>query len=310
MKRKIPSTIALSLFESAARHESFTRAAAEMCLTESAVSRQIAVLEKFVGLKLFSRVRKQVVLTDAGKLYSQSIRSNLDEIEMHTKALIEHKGVGGVLELAVIPTFASRWLLPRLNDFLKKNPTITVNISERAEPFLFRGTNFDAALHFDSSIWDCVEKFHLFEEEVVPVINPTYFDLGKINTPAELISLPLLHKRSRPEAWKRWFEAAGCTTIHPAPAMRFELYAMVIDAVRAGLGIGLVPRFYVQEEVNEGILAIPVNMSLKHEKHYCFVYPEHKRDSPVVQCFRTWIVETAANFSKLERAALKPNAQS
>lgn len=309
MKRKIPSTIALSLFESAARHESFTRAAAEMCLTESAVSRQIAVLEQFVGVKLFSRVKKQVILTDAGKLYSQNIRSNLDEIEMHTKSLMEHKGASGVLELAVIPTFASRWLLPRLNDFLKKNPNITVNLSERPEPFMFRGTNLDAALHFDAPVWDCVDKFNLFEEEVVPVVNPIHFNLGKINTPAKLITLPLLHKRSRPEAWKRWFEAAGCKTVHPAPAMRFELYAMVIDAVRAGLGIGLVPRFYVQEEVNEGVLAIPVNVSLKHEKHYCFVYPEHKRDSPVVQSFRTWIVEAAADFSKLERDSSKPSTQ-
>lgn len=303
MKRKIPSTVALSLFEAAARHESFARAAAEMYLTESAVSRQIAVLERFLGVRLFSRVKKQVVLTDAGRLYSRNIRGNLDEIEMHTKSLMESKGKGGVLELAVIPTFASRWLLPRLNDFLSKNPGITVNLSERADPFTFRGTNLDAALHFDDPVWDGVEKVHLFEEEVVPVASPRHFDLLKIKGPSALMSLPLLHKRARPEAWQRWFETAGCKEVIPAPAMRFELYAMVIDAARAGLGVGLVPRFYVQEDVERGALAIPFDVSLKHEKRYCLVYPEHKRDSPVVQAFRDWAILTAEDFSGTGSAA-------
>lgn len=303
MKRKIPSTVALSLFEAAARHESFARAAAEMYLTESAVSRQIAVLERFLGVRLFSRTKKQVILTDAGRLYSRAIRGNLDEIEMHTKSLMESKGKGGVLELAVIPTFASRWLLPRLNDFLHRNPDITVNLSERADPFTFRGTNLDAALHFDDPFWDGVEKVHLFEEEVVPVASPRHFDLLEIRTPAALMSLPLLHKRARPEAWQRWFEAAGCTQAIPAPAMRFELYAMVIDAARAGLGVGLVPRFYVQEDIERGALTIPFDVSLKHEKRYCLVYPEHKRDSPVVQAFRDWAIRTAEDFSRLGKSA-------
>lgn len=306
MKRKIPSTVALSLFESAARHESFARAAAEMYLTESAVSRQIAVLEGFLGVKLFSRGKKQVVLTDAGRLYARNIRGNLDEIELHTKSLMQHKGAGGVLELAVIPTFASRWLLPRLHDFLRRNPGITVNLSERAEPFAFRGTNLDAALHFDDPVWDAVEKVHLFEEEVVPVLSPAHFDLSKLKKPAGLIALPLLHKRVRPEAWQRWFEVAGSMQPVPPPAMRFELYAMVIDAARAGLGVGLVPRFYVQEDVARGTLAMPFDISLKHEKRYCLVYPEHKRDSQAVQLFSEWVVEAAAEFSTGAQAVRRP----
>lgn len=303
MKRKIPSTVALSLFESAARHESFARAAAEMFLTESAVSRQIAVLESFLGVKLFSRGKKQVVLTDAGRLYARNIRGNLDEIELHTKSLMQHKGAGGVLELAVIPTFASRWLLPRLHDFMKKHPGITVNLSERAEPFTFRGTNLDAALHFDDPVWDGVEKIHLFEEEVVPVLSPNHFDIAKLKTPSRLAALPLLHKRTRPEAWQRWFEAAGSQQVVPPPAMSFELYAMVIDAARAGLGVGMVPRFYVQEDVERGTLVVPFDISLKHEKRYCLVYPEHKRDSPLVQAFRHWVIEAAAEFT------LRPGAE-
>lgn len=303
MKRKIPSTVALSLFEAAARHESFARAAAEMYLTESAVSRQIAVLEEYLGVKLFSRTNKQVILTDAGRLYSLNIRSSLDEIEMHTKSLIEHKGAGGILELAVIPTFASRWLLPRLPDFLQTHPGITVNLSERPDPFTFRGTNLDAALHFDNPVWDGVDKILLFEEEVVPVLSPRHFDLSKIKTPAKLATLPLLHKRVRPEAWQSWFKAAGCAQAMPTAAMRLELYSTIIDAACAGLGVGLVPRFYVREEVERGSLSIPFDISLKQEKRYCLVYPEHKRDSPIVQAFRAWVTKTAEDFRRNEPSA-------
>ena len=254
------------------------------------------MLEGFLGVKLFSRGKKQVELTDAGRLYARNIRGNLDEIELHTKSLMQHKGSGGVLELAVIPTFASRWLLPRLHDFLQKNPGVTVNLSERADPFTFRGTNLDAALHFDDPVWDDVEKVQLFEEEVVPVLSPHHFDLSKIRSPADMSSLALLHKRMRPEAWARWFSACGVTSTLPPPAMRFELYAMVIDAAREGLGVGLVPRFYVQRDVQRGTLVIPFDHSLKHEKRYCLVYPVSKRDSPLVQAFREWVVAAVEEF--------------
>lgn len=272
-----------------------------MHLTESAVSRQIAVLEDYLGLKLFSRVKKQVVLTDAGRQYSENIRGSLDELELHTCALMEHKGASGVLELAVSPTFASRWLLPRLTDFLESHPGVTVNLSERAEPFSFKGTNLDAALNFDDPRWDDVEKVQLFEEEVVPVLSPRHFDLASLRTPDQLLTLPLLHKRTRPDAWQHWFEAANAPFDVPLPAMRFALYAMIIDAARAGLGVGLVPRFYVQEDVTAATLAIPFDVSLKHEKRYCLVYPRHKRDSPLVHAFREWVVGSAEAFKPICR---------
>ena len=143
MKRKIPSTVSLALFEAAARHESFARAADEMCVTESTISRQITALEAYLEVKLFSRVKKHVVLTDAGRRYSLSIGANLNEIEAHTRSLMAYRGAGGLLELAVIPSFANRWLLPRLPAFAKKHPKITLNLADRADPFSFRGTNFD-----------------------------------------------------------------------------------------------------------------------------------------------------------------------
>ena len=302
MKRKIPSTVALALFESAARHQSFARAADEMCVTESAVSRQISALENYLGTPLFSRVKGHVVLTKAGAEYSRSIATNLAELELHTRSLMANKGIGGVLELAVIPTFANRWLLPRLHEFREAHPDITLNLSEKPDPFPFRGTNFDAALHFDHPAWTGVVKVNLFDEAVVPVVSPRHYDMSELRTPDDLLTIPLLHKNTRNEAWKRWFELAGHHAADPVPAMRFELYAMVIEAARAGLGAGLVPRFYVQDEIRRGDLAIPFDVALKQEKRYCLVYPEDKQDVPMVQNFRDWIVKSASDFNRTRGA--------
>jgi LysR family transcriptional regulator, glycine cleavage system transcriptional activator len=297
MRRKIPSTVALALFESAARHSSFARAAADMYLTESAVSRQIAALESYLGVKLFDRIKKQVVLTEAGRQYSQAIGTNLDEIEMHTTSLMSHRGAGGILELAVIPTFGNRWLIPRLRGFFSQHPSVTINLSERPEPFAFRGTNFDLALHYDHPSWIGVKKVNLFDEEVVPVANPRHFDFSTMQSPVDLLKHVLLYKRSRPDAWPHWFELAGL----PADAqwtqtVRMEMYSMVVEAARAGLGVGLVPRIYVSDEIARGDLKIPFDIPLKHEKRYCLIYPDYKSDSPLVQRFTDWVVEEAEVF--------------
>jgi DNA-binding transcriptional LysR family regulator len=137
MRRKIPSTNALNAFEAAARHASFTEAANELALTQSAVCRQIAGLEDFLGLKLFRRSRRGVVLTEAGAAYHRQVAKRLDEVERDTLDLMARQGRGGTLELAVVPTFGTRWLLPRLPDFARKHPDITLNLSSRTRPFLF-----------------------------------------------------------------------------------------------------------------------------------------------------------------------------
>jgi DNA-binding transcriptional LysR family regulator len=297
MRRKIPSTIALSAFEAAARHGSFARAASELALTESAISRQIGSLENYLGIRLFTRVKKQAVLNDAGQIYFKGIARNLADIEMRTLAMMAHKGDGGVLELAVIPTFANRWLLPRLRDFQARYPDIILNLSEKAQPFIFGDTIFDAALHFDHPAWSGVFKVDLFDEELVPVVSPRHFDVERLDTPESLLALPLLHKLTRPEAWQRWFELAGYPDSAPALGMHFDLYGMVIEAARAGLGVGLVPRFYVDEEIHHHDLVIPFDIGLKHEKRYCLVYPDYKQDSPIVQVFREWIVGVVDEFT-------------
>lgn len=151
MRRKIPSTAALSAFESAARHQSFTKAADELAVTQSAICRQIAALEDFLGLKLFRRTRRGVALTEAGTSYAKKVTSRLDEVERDTLELMAKGGHGGTLELGVVPTFATKWLLPRLPSFAQGHPGITLNLTARTRPFLFDDTPFDAAIHAGES---------------------------------------------------------------------------------------------------------------------------------------------------------------
>lgn len=306
MKRKIPSTVALAVFESAARHGSFSRAAADMYLTESAVSRQIAALERYLGVKLFDRIKKQVVLTEAGRQYSDAIGPNLDEIEMHTASLISHRGKGGILELAVIPTFGNRWLIPRLHNFFAQHPDITLNLSERPEPFSFRGTNFDMALSFDHPSWVGVNKVPLFDEEVIPVASPRCFDFSRLRSPEDLLKHKLLYKRSRPDAWRHWFELAGLPQVEARHTVRMEMYSMVIEAARAGLGVGLIPRIYVEDEIARGDLAILFDIPLKHEKRYCLIVPDYKSESPLVQQFSRWVVAQAKSFRAGQPGFVEP----
>ena len=298
MRRKIPNTTALMAFEAAARHENLSVAAEELCLTESAVSRQITALEDYLGVKLFNRIKNRLSLNQAGRIYLEQVSASLEQLERHTLSLMAHQGFGGQLELAVIPTFALKWLVPRLRDFHARCPEIVVNMRERPDPFLFRNTGFDAAVHFDHPAWVGVIKVELFGEDLIPVLSPRHFDVAALRDPADLRELPLLHKATavRADGWKRWFALAGCNDSNPYRGAQFELYSMLIAAAQAGLGVALVPRFYVAEEIAAGLLAAPFPLALKDEKRFCIVYPDYKQDHrPLVQ-FLEWVSEEARRF--------------
>jgi len=167
MRRKLPSTSALAAFEAAARQQSFTKAAAELAVTQSAVCRQVASLEEFLGVALFRRNRRGVVLTDAGQRYSRAVAARLDEVERDTLDLMAQAGRGeqaGSVELAVVPTFATQWLVPRLARFHARHPGITVHLSSRTRPFLFADTGLDAVVHAGDELWPGTEGRSLMPE--------------------------------------------------------------------------------------------------------------------------------------------------
>ena len=249
MRRKLPSTGALEAFEAAARHQSFTKAAEELSVTQSAVCRQIAALESFLDVRLFRRTRRGVMLTEAGLDYSRSVGARLDEVERDTLELMARGGRGSSLELAVVPTFGTRWLLPRLPAFQRAHPHVVVHLSSRTRPFLFADTPFDAAIHAGeagSAAWPGTEKRFLMSEALIAVASPA-LAAQRPQTAADWARLPLLQQSTRPYAWRQFFAGLGLDVPQAMAGPRLELFSMLTEAAVHGMGVALAPPFFVQE---------------------------------------------------------------
>lgn len=299
MRRKLPSTAALAAFEAAARHQSFTKAAGELAVTQSAVCRQIASLESFLGVALFRRGQRGVALTEAGQRYARSVAARLDEVERDTLDLMAQggpSGQGGSLELAVVPTFATQWLMPRLSRFHAAHPGITVHFSSRTRPFLFAETELDAAIHAGLGLWPGTEGLLLMPEPMITVASPALAASRKRWTPGDLAKMPLLQASTRPYAWRHWFESLGLSVENDMAGPRMELFSMLSEAAAQGLGVALVPRMLVENELASGRLVQLLPQELPSDRRYYLIYPEHKPASPALQAFAQWLDAEAGRY--------------
>lgn len=301
MRRKIPSLQALACFEAAARHESYTRAAQELALTQSAVSRQIAALEGYLGLALFRRTRHGVALTPEGADYARQIAPRLQALERDTLDAMSRQGMAGTLHLAAVPTFATRWLLPRLPALARSRPDLVVHIETRTRPFLFADSGFDAALYSGTpeqvANWAGTRATALIEEEVVPVCAPALLGGRTHWSPQELATLPLLQQSTRPEAWRQWFEAMGVEAPAALAGPRYELYSMTAAAAAHGLGVALVPRLLIEPELARGELAVACPRPLKSGRSYWLVQPERGPQRAALAAFAQWLLAQARHDS-------------
>ncbi|RMX06911.1 transcriptional regulator GcvA [Corticibacter populi] len=293
MRRKIPSTSGLLAFEAAARHESFTRAADELALTQSAICRQIATLEHYLGVPLFRRTRRGVQLTEAGQHYYRQISPRLDALARDTLNLMAQQGSGSELELAVVPTFATRWLLPRLPDFQRRHPDVLVHMNTQTRPFLFDQTDFDAAIYFGDAGWPGTVAHFLMHEYPVPVCSPRLPGAAAQMTPETIARLPLLQQATRPYAWRQWFEAQGQRVAHDMSGMRLELFSMLAQAATLRMGVALIPPFLIQQELQSGQLIMPCRQALTTERAYWLIVPERKAERPALAAFRQWLQQQA-----------------
>ncbi|MEN2976421.1 transcriptional regulator GcvA (plasmid) [Tistrella bauzanensis] len=295
----IPSLGALLAFEAAARHESFTRAAAELNLTQSAISRQIRQIEAQLGLALFVRVRQRVTLTDAGRLYLADVRRALGELGEATHRVMALAGRGRILNLATLPTFATRWLVPRLPDFFARHPDISINFATRLSPFDFAAEPFDAAIHFGGPDWPGARGHHLMREVIVPVASPVWrashaagLTHGRLAM-ADLARLPLLQQSTRPAAWPAWFAMHGIEAPEAMRGLVFEQFAMIAQAAASGLGAALLPRVLVEDELASGRLEVLFDRAVVSDQSYWIVIPDAKAGQPAVETFRDWVLQAA-----------------
>ncbi|MGU1302370.1 LysR family transcriptional regulator [Pseudomonas aeruginosa] len=295
MRRKIPSTAALVSFESAARHESFTKAAEELSLTQSAICRQLATLEEFLGVELFRRSRRGVKLTEAGLSYSRRVAVRLDAVERDTLAVMGHQG-GGAIELAVVPTFGTQWLLPRLKRFQRLHPEVTINLTNRTRPFLFADTEFDAALYFGDADWSGTVSHFLMRENPVPVCSPELLGGRRTLSAEQVAGLPLMQQSTRPYAWRQWFHSQGLNVAHDMSGPRYELFSMLAQAAMHGMGVALIPPFLIQDELADGRLIVPMQHAYLSENAYYLIIPERRVESAMLNAFRDWLVEEARQY--------------
>ncbi|WP_180683718.1 LysR substrate-binding domain-containing protein [Tepidicella baoligensis] len=293
MRRKLPSTQALNCFEAAARHQSFTRAAQELNLTQGAVSRQVAVLEDFLGVPLFRRTQHGMVLTPAGADYARHVSQRLDALERDAVELMGRRGQGDSLTLAAVPTFATRWLIPRLHRLAAEQPDLLVHFETRTRPFLFTDTGIDAAIWAGTAQqlqqWAGTQATHLMDEDVLPVCSPRLLTGGQEVEPHVLAQMPLLQQATRPEAWRQWFDAQGVDAPRAMAGPRYELFSMQAAAAMSGLGVALMPTLLVQDELASGALVVACARPLKAQRAYYLVQPQ-VGERPALAVFREWVV--------------------
>ncbi len=300
-RRKIPPLQTLLCFDAAARHESYTRAAQELALTQSAVSRQIGTLEAFLGVALFRRTRHGVALTSSGASYARQITKRLEAVERDTLDAMAHQGEGGSLALAAVPTFATRWLVPRLPAFAALQPDVVVHIETRTRPFLFADAEFDAALYAGTPAqvanWAGTRALLLMHEDVVPVCSPALLQAHKLKgraaTPAAIAKLPLLQQSTRPDGWRQWFDAQQVDAPTARGGPRYELFSMLATAATHGLGVALIPTMLVTDELARGDLVVACARPLSGERNYYLVTPERGEPRPLLTRFSDWLLAQA-----------------
>ncbi|MDF2043202.1 MULTISPECIES: LysR substrate-binding domain-containing protein [unclassified Pantoea] len=289
MRRKIPSSASLQAFNAAARHGNFARASEELSLTEGAISRQIARLEALLNCKLFDRVGSRVKLNPVGARYAHHVREILERLERDTQYILGLPQGSQSLDIAVLPTFASRWLIPRLNSFNALFPAITLNIAARTDPFILPGSGYDAVIHFEHSAWAGMRVQFLFQENLLPVCHPALLTDDDVNQ--QLNKLPRIHRRQNPDAWHRYAQESGIELDNPAQGARYDLHEMAIAAVMAGQGVALVPRMYIENELSCGTLVSPWPASDSLSKRFCLIKPTDTHISePALNRFERWLL--------------------
>ncbi|UPJ94906.1 LysR substrate-binding domain-containing protein [Bradyrhizobium sp. 172] len=307
-RRFLPSTALLAAFEAAARTGSVTLAARELNLTQSAVSRQIKLLEEQLGIDLFSRERQTIRLTAAGDAYGREIRQALRQITTASFNLRANPQ-GGTLSLAILPTFGTRWLAPRLPRFLTLNPGITINLATRLTYFDFRTDVLDAAIHFGPPDWPAVEMALLRSERVVPACSAELKNQFGFRVPGDLKKAPLLSISTRPNAWDQWFSAQNIAG-GSGQTMYFDQFATAAQAAMAGVGVALLPIFLIKDELASGRLVRAFNRPMESSERYYLVWPRERSTHPPLIAFREWLLQEAAadrsDDSDLLRSRQKP----
>lgn len=303
MLRRLPPLNAVKSFEVAARHESFTRAAEELCVTQGAVSQQVKSLEAELGIKLFTREHQKLALTEAGREYLAIVRDALDRIAVGTERLVQRQS-SGVLTVSTSPDFAAKWLVHRLGRFAEAHPEIDLRISAAMHHVDFAREEVDIAVRHGDGSWDGLYVERLCAEQLFAVCSPNLATGRKrMRTPEDLLKFPLLHLDTRKD-WSRWLEAAGIVGVELSHGPVLNRASMVIDAAVDGQGVALARTTLAAWDLINGRLIRPFDISLRLSKNYWIVCPKATAMLPKISLCRDWLrAEAVADERRLKALA-------
>lgn len=302
MRRYLPSLSALQAFEAAGRTMSFTKAADDLSITQSGVSRQIGNLEAFLGTRLFERIGSRLVLTDAGNAYLREVSKALDQLEQASIDAVRGRRLDDALIVCAHPTLASRWLAPRLQGFLKANPGVMIEVVTSTADIDFDNSRIDIAILRGSGSWRNARSYELFREELVVVAAPALIAPGTVLGRLDFDATPTLQNASRSDLWLTWLRGAGLPHSGAIRGPRLPHSEMLIAAAVNGLGLAVVPMQYVEAELARGELWLPFGAPVATEDSYWIVHSERRTDSAAAMQFKSWLQRQARSAIGVRKA--------
>jgi LysR family glycine cleavage system transcriptional activator len=293
MRNFLPSLGALQVLEAAARHGSFTRAAEELNVTQTAVSHQIKGLENQLGVRLFVRERNTLRLTDTAKSYLPAVRAAIATLSEATEALVRREQ-DSVLTVSVFATLALKWLIPRLASFRAKHPDISLRMSASTAFGDFDSTTYDVGIRWGHGDWSGLRADELFPEIIFPVCNPSLLAHNPLREPADLARHSIIGSGSSfllRDDWQRWLRKAGCADLKLEASITFEYALPALEAAAAGLGIALGRPPIIDADIAAGRLIRPFETQVVTGAGYYLVSATNVANRPKVMKFRNWLLE-------------------
>jgi LysR family glycine cleavage system transcriptional activator len=293
MPRRLPTLNALKAFEAAARHESFTRAAEELCVTQGAVSHQVKALEAELGLRLFNRERQRLIITEAGRTYLAVVRDAFDRIASGTERLLQRQRAGA-LTVSTSPNFAAKWLVHRLGRFAQAHPDLDLRISASLHHADFAREDVDLAIRHGDGQFSGLHVSRLCAEELFPVCCPKLIEgRSALRKPADLRRHALLHVNDQQD-WSKWVEAAGVSNVDLSRGPVLNQASMAIDAAVDCQGVALARTALAAWDLIAGRLVRPFAAALPAPYAYWIVCPKASAKLPKIVAFTEWLLAEAA----------------
>jgi LysR family glycine cleavage system transcriptional activator len=308
MRPRLPPLNALKAFEAAARHESFTRAAEELCVTQGAVSHQVKALEAELGVKLFNRERQRLIITEAGRDYLTVVRDALDRIAVGTERLLQRQNAG-VLTVSTSPDFAAKWLVHRLGHFAEAHAGIDLRVSATLHHVDFAREEVDMAVRHGDGNWPGLDPVQLSSEQLFAVCSPKLLSgRRRLDKPADILKFPLIHLDSRGD-WTKWLRAVGISDATAMHGPVLNRASMVIDAAINGQGVALARTTLAAWDLINGRLVRPFPQSLRLAKTYWIICPKATASLPKIITFREWLLtEASRDMKQLKKLGWSPKA--